>query len=450
MSKALTAAGVLLFLMYCSFVAFFPIDNQEYGNLTNINAYPGFLITGIPFKALLVAFTIVRYKLILKSMYAWPMSVIYFCAIAATSSVWSIDASKSVGAVVNVILLLSYGKIIIEFFGSDKAAKITWLFGSAVVLISVVLAASGSNYGLMQGEMAGLWRGTFEHKNDFGAFCGTILLLSIFGFPLVRVSRPLLLGCVLLCVTGLIGARSATALLSVSFAVLVGLTNLVLIRIRRYRAEAISVAILLIPLVALVLFMIAPPLVEAIGRDFTFTGRTSLWEAVLPLTISNPFGAGYGTSPGDIAISLMRQQSGWLEASTTHNAYIALALDLGWLACMAYFVWLLRLVLVARYYAPSQRALPISLSALAAYQLVEGVSESNYGPYLSFNLFMIVLLLQLLRRRRAATLLSHLQQSPSLPALSQRIRSADCRSRGNPSPAGGIGEVVRAGVPPPR
>jgi O-antigen ligase len=402
MTRWIARGAVVLFALYAALIVIYPMDNQAYAGLTGGDRYPGLLLAGGFYKGVLLLFGLTRVRTILRVYRSLSTPAIAFCLIAAASSLWSIDPLRTLSGTLDIVLIIAYAAIAVGTFGPQRAIAYVWMVGTVIVLVSVLLAASGSPYGVMTGgELAGLWRGLFDHKNEFGAFCGTMLLLTLFGGPLLGAPRSVRLASAAVCVVGLLGADSTTALLSTVFCIVVGATNIGLSRLRRLRSEAIVLALILLPTLALTLWLILPAIVEATGKDLTLTGRTGLWAAVLPLTQAHPFGAGYGTSGVGLAVPLMRQQNGWL-ASTTHNSYIALALDLGWLASIAFGVWVARLMLVLRRRPTAEQTLPICLSTIAGYQFIEGLSESSYGPYLSFNLFLLMLLLTAFRYRRRA------------------------------------------------
>jgi O-antigen ligase len=73
------------------------------------------------------------------------------------------------------------------------------------------------------------------------------------------------------------------------------------------------------------------PVVEALGRDLTFTGRTDIWRAVLAQDINPLFGTGYwnfwGNAGGDSVRSVL--QVG--EMKGAHNGYLDIYVDGGWI-----------------------------------------------------------------------------------------------------------------------
>jgi exopolysaccharide production protein ExoQ len=76
-------------------------------------------------------------------------------------------------------------------------------------------------------------------------------------------------------------------------------------------------------------------LVQTLGRDSTFTGRTAIWNAALPL-IPNPIlGAGYESfwlGPRLLKVERMINQG----LNEAHNGYIEIYLNLGWLGIVIF------------------------------------------------------------------------------------------------------------------
>jgi exopolysaccharide production protein ExoQ len=122
-----------------------------------------------------------------------------------------------------------------------------------------------------------------------------------------------------------------------SICLLIGLA--LMLRSRRLASVMINRMVLLGALCApfLVLFVqqsswITTPLVEALGRDPTFTGRTNIWQHITATTVNPFFGAGFynfwGTSGGAAIRRLMHTPM----LNSSHNSYLDIYLDGGFIA----------------------------------------------------------------------------------------------------------------------
>jgi len=128
-------------------------------------------------------------------------------------------------------------------------------------------------------------------------------------------------------------------------------SNLRAIKTRPARVHVLSFAILLAA--GATLFLGGQgEVAEALGRQSSMSGRTDIWEAVIPTVPNALVGAGYDSfwiSPSAEAFHRKLLEMGWyppVVASTTeaHDGYIEVFLNLGWIG-----VCLLALLLVAGY-----------------------------------------------------------------------------------------------------
>jgi O-antigen ligase len=81
------------------------------------------------------------------------------------------------------------------------------------------------------------------------------------------------------------------------------------------------------------------PLVEALGRNMTFTGRTNIWDHITLATVNPVWGAGYWNfwgERGGLAIEQAMQTS----IPNAHNGYIDMYIDGGCLALILLFLLL--------------------------------------------------------------------------------------------------------------
>ncbi len=116
----------------------------------------------------------------------------------------------------------------------------------------------------------------------------------------------------------------------------------------------------------------------ALGRDSTLTGRTEIWQAVLPMCPNALVGAGFesfwNTYGGNIR-SLGRYESGLNEA---HNGYIEVYLNLGWVG-----IGLVACILVSGYLRAvaafrRNREIGSLMLAYLAMTAIYGITEAGF------------------------------------------------------------------------
>jgi len=129
--------------------------------------------------------------------------------------------------------------------------------------------------------------------------------------------------------------------------------------------------------VAVVPVFVAPTLVETMGRDTTFSGRTQIW-AILPTLVRNHWlGAGYETflmGPRLVAARALMDPS-FQEA---HNGYLEVWLNLGWIGVFLFACLLIsgyRKLIAAVGRDPAVFSLGL---ALFIGVLIEGLSEAPF------------------------------------------------------------------------
>jgi exopolysaccharide production protein ExoQ len=111
----------------------------------------------------------------------------------------------------------------------------------------------------------------------------------------------------------------------------VGILMLILLGLRSVNKRFIG-TYLLIGLTGLVaanmVFGFYGSLVQSLGRDVTFTGRTDLWQALLGLQPSPIFGTGFESFWLGERLEKLWRQFGWLPTEA-HNGYLEIYLHLG-------------------------------------------------------------------------------------------------------------------------
>jgi O-antigen ligase len=184
---------------------------------------------------------------------------------------------------------------------------------------------------MQQADLAGNWRGVFPHKNvlgpvmAFAVFTELFILVAGKGRPRWRwVTLSTYFALVLL-------SHSATALL-LSLGYLAGTGIYLIWQRNKVTGVGISMVAAVCLLGAFVTLWSNPEFaLGVLGRDTTLTGRTELWPSVVALIEQRPvLGWGYRAmwQPDDPASIVIDQINTW-GASSSHNAFLEIALQLG-------------------------------------------------------------------------------------------------------------------------
>ena len=152
------------------------------------------------------------------------------------------------------------------------------------------------------------------------------------------------------------------------------------------------------------------PLLQALGRNLTFTGRTSIWQHITLDTVDPMIGAGYWNfwgGPGGLKVNLAMNSI----VPNAHNGYVDIYLDGGVIALSLLAILLLtagiRITGKIRVGSPLNRYQRVRFAFLIAAIIYNG-SESTFvrmGPIWFTTLLMMVeypLPQYALKRRRHA------------------------------------------------
>lgn len=335
---------------------------------------------------------------------AWLPAI--FVILALLSSLWSVDSGLTLRRGVAVTGMLLAAVFLLASFGYRRSIMLITGLLAAIAILSLITSLFLPALGVHQaGSHLGRWKGVYLHKNLLGREMA--LAVGLFVLAAIHAKSAKARG-IWVMLTGLafalvLQAHSATGLVAAAVALVVAL-NLYWARSQPKAGPVIVVAAILVSVVAGFILALAPEwLFDLLGRDLTFTGRSTLWSNVLRNFAEKPyFGYGYRAfwgSPGGVAMS---EGLGW-RVTHAHNALLDVALSLGVLGLLS--VLYLLLAPLVRWLTTSPRCRSESSHyyetgvVLLAVVLVISASDSILlGPN---NLFLLLLFLQFAGVRRS-------------------------------------------------
>jgi len=287
-------------------------------------------------------------------------------------------------------VLVPVSILLIRYYPTMGRAYSNWT--GAAYNIGVATGKNGLGYVCLIFGLASVWRlseilrGEEDaHKIGSLAANGILLVLTLWLFQM---------------------AQSAT-----SFACF--LMGTVVIAVTSYRPIARE-RVIVHTLVAMMLFVVVyglflnpgAGLAEMAGRDSTLTGRTTLWNQVLRLTVDPLFGAGYESFwLGDRLEHMWRIN--WEHPNQAHNGYLEIFLDLGWagVALLAFLmVWGYRNVARALRWDLESAKLRLAFFVVAAsYNMTEHAFRELHPVWIAFLLAIIAVPEPLVRAVHEAT-----------------------------------------------
>ena len=252
-------------------------------------------------------------------------------ALAAISTMWSIDSGATLRRSVWLGLTMAFGLYLA--WRHDWKSLLNILAGGFIVLIagSFALGLLAPSVGRMTFEHPGAWSGLWTHKNTLGGIMALGVAICTAAAIVTPERRKLWLGCAFAAFVLVLLSTSKTALVASALGLgVMGFCALV----RRGPIHTISAGALVgVCLVAGVgIVVLAPDLiVSALGRDLTLTGRTDIWEASVRFVEAKPW-LGYGYYafwlPDNGPAYWVREAVAWQVASA-HSSWLELALGMG-------------------------------------------------------------------------------------------------------------------------
>jgi exopolysaccharide production protein ExoQ len=270
--------------------------------------------------------------------------LLYFCY-CGISAVWSgypdVSAKRWIRSLGDIVMVLI---VVTEPEWLHAVNRLFARVGFVLIPVSVLFIRYFPEYGRTYSRGgAPAWTGVTTDKNALGMIC--LIFGLAFTWNFLRVyyakgektrSRQLILyGCLGVMAGWLIHeSNSATSLVCW----IIGGTIMVLTTISRQARKAASIHVMvggaLTVIICAMFLNTGSSLVQTIGRDSTFTGRTAIWSCALP-EIPNPVvGAGFESfwlGPRLRKIELCIDQG----VNEAHNGYIEVYLNLGWVGVAA-------------------------------------------------------------------------------------------------------------------
>jgi exopolysaccharide production protein ExoQ len=255
----------------------------------------------------------------------WPLLAL--AALACLSTAWSVEPlvtlRRSAGLLVTTVLAIYLG----ERYSIEAFVRLLARTLCLMMMLVLVLYAVAPEYVIDYSAYGGAWKGLSAYKNTFGEHMAVAVLLLV----LVRFHRFSWARYVFLLIAAglLLLSRSATAVVCG----VLGLAAIPLWRLVRGKQRFV-VYLLLALMFCLGIYCVLAfpePLFQILGRDATLTGRTRLWDILLPVIANRPIlGYGYAAFWAGLKPEVL---SVWIAAGRlvpiADNGYIDLCLSLG-------------------------------------------------------------------------------------------------------------------------
>jgi exopolysaccharide production protein ExoQ len=296
--------------------------------------------------------------------------------IALASTVWSGNPGITLRRSFALLLTTVFGVYLARRFSLKAQLRLLASCLSLAALVSLFLALALPRYGVYGTQG---WCGIYSHKNSLGQFM--CLSAVIFLILVLEGSIPSWIAWLGLgfSVSLLWQSHAKTALIVF---VIIAVILPVYRGLRSHYILAVPWAIISIIVAGSTLLWTLDslePIMGAIGKDATFTGRTKIWELVIMEISQRPllgygygaFWLGWGSESEEIWLTLYDWRG---TLSHAHNGFLQLCLDLGLLGCWIFILGFVRNLLRA-------------IAWLRSHKTAEGLWPLTYLTFLIlFNL----------------------------------------------------------------
>ena len=293
---------------------------------------------------------------------------------SSSSAAWSVSTGASLrGGVQYLFLIIGAIGVAENLEGDDFMALLAWVcFLSGVASLGLLVISPANAFG-----GAGDFRGVFSQKNILGQAMAVGALASLHGLW-VGKRRPFYMGMFSLTSFVALKSESTTSLSAIVVFTSLGLVIRLLQQRGSTRILAIPWIVLLLPL-GLVGAFNKDALLEALGKDPTLTGRSIIWENVIPDIYRRPMlGWGYG------AFWSTDNPEAWQLADTfhwyspqAHNGILEMLLGVGLIGTIFIIcLWGRAVWLSLRCMRTAESAMATTCLLTCAGVVVIGVSET--------------------------------------------------------------------------
>lgn len=295
-----------------------------------------------------------------------------------------------------IALLLSSEKSPIKTLTSAMRKAIYAALPLSLLLIKY-FPKYGRSYGRWSGEE--MWEGIASQKNGLAILCAISILFMIWSiaqnikkWKRLSSKLPVFIDIfmILLALYLMMGPRrtltySATSLLSL----IIGIITMLSYKAFTKRGMGVEKQIMLIAIIIMAIGILMPfsgkipikALPKMINRGDTLTGRTEIWNALIPYAKKHILlGHGFG---GFWTTSLRNQIS-----SHAHNGYLDTILEIGVIG-LALFILFILIIIKKSSVSPNKDA-SYFFMALIIMILSRNIAESTFGEFISYPIWLLL------------------------------------------------------------
>ncbi|MBF2067350.1 MAG: O-antigen ligase family protein [Calothrix sp. C42_A2020_038] len=279
----------------------------------------------------------------------WTLLLLLIIALASTS--WSVAPEVSNLKLRALIRTMMIGAYLVARYTpvelTQLLSKVFILSGFLSYAAILLIPSYGLKASNVEGDLG--WAGIYVFKNGLGSIMTLAATLALLNFLSGNKKRFLSLIGFALAVILIIFSKSSTSVVSlVSAIALVPLFKIVRQHYKQRVVLGIAALIVAIGIGILSVSNLNVIFSDILGKESNLTGRQPLWEAIISVAEERPWlGYGFGGAFWNSAFGVeaaRRNPLGWppVDADLTnfhsHNGYIELFTQLGWLGCSIFII----------------------------------------------------------------------------------------------------------------
>lgn len=304
--------------------------------------------------------------------------------LALLSVVWSVapgdTLNRSISLLGTVLVGVYFG---IRFSPKEQLSIMGWFFVVFVVL-NALTALLIPSYGTMRFSPGSFyspdaWKGITTHKNNLGPL---ITLGAAYFISLIycqREKRWTYFALLVLTSYVAVKSQSSTGMLMMGVCIA---TIFIIAMGRTFKFGYLPMFILIsgIFFYFSYLFVVGSEIiVESLGKDLTFTGRTFIWDDAFGIIKERPItGFGFKVVWGKKENSLLPEFLTTTEVNHAHNGYLSVATELGVIAlAITIFYLVVSIVRSVHFLMPDYNQYPIFVTIFFMRFYVGNVMETN-------------------------------------------------------------------------
>lgn len=294
---------------------------------------------------LIVLYVVMDLKSVAVAALRMPVLIFLTIAFSVLSVLVSIDPAGSVRGLL-AAGLITFGILFYRLkFGTLKTMQTLAAFFVILAFANVVYTILFPQYAVMRGSYAGMVKGLHYHKNGLGqtTAIGMVFILSFWKMGLDLRYRSIIgILAVIFSVALILLARSSTAVVLL----IIGCSGVfVLSRIQSMRAPLARLGIFVLMLFGLAILstaymFVAEAIAAAFDKDLTLSGRSGIWEQLIPLIAEKPL-LGHGFAMFRDPAIIASYVNATFTVRSVHNSYLELALNIGLVGALCFVSFLL-------------------------------------------------------------------------------------------------------------